>query len=201
MLNHPSSRGNIHIASPDIRDLPRYDGLGLNPLDTEIVARHVRFVETLINTQLFTQMLKPGRARVPNLKGDALENAREIVRQAETSVFHPSGSCRMLPREKGGVVDNKLRVFEIKGLRIVDASTFPFEPSENIQTVVYAVAEKAADITRSIEGSVGSSYYPWFSSRHISSIREWYLYLYPVSICLCANDYGGTLLSFWSPAS
>jgi choline dehydrogenase-like flavoprotein len=54
----------------------------------------------------------------------------------------------MLPKESGGVVDSKLKVYGTKNLRVVDASIFPLEPSGNIQAVVYAVAEKAADIIK-----------------------------------------------------
>ena len=52
----------------------------------------------------------------------------------------------MLPREEGGVVDKRLRVYGVKGLRVVDASIFPMVPRGNIQSSVYAVAERAADL-------------------------------------------------------
>jgi choline dehydrogenase-like flavoprotein len=54
----------------------------------------------------------------------------------------------MAPREKGGVVDERLRVHGVKNLRVVDASIFPLVPRGNVITSVYAVAEKAADMLR-----------------------------------------------------
>lgn len=54
----------------------------------------------------------------------------------------------MMPREVGGVVDSELRVYGTKNLRVVDASVFPLIPRGNIQSSVYAVAEKAADILK-----------------------------------------------------
>jgi choline dehydrogenase-like flavoprotein len=51
----------------------------------------------------------------------------------------------MLPKEKGGVVDSKLKVYGVNSLRIVDASVFPLLPRANMQSLVYAVAERAAD--------------------------------------------------------
>jgi choline dehydrogenase len=56
-------------------------------------------------------------------------------------VFHPTSTCRM-----GTVVDEKLRVKGVEGLRVVDASVMPAVPSGNINAAVIAVAEKAADI-------------------------------------------------------
>jgi choline dehydrogenase-like flavoprotein len=51
----------------------------------------------------------------------------------------------MLPKDKGGVVDSKLKVYGVENLRIVDASVFPLLPRANMQSLVYAVAERAAD--------------------------------------------------------
>jgi choline dehydrogenase-like flavoprotein len=52
----------------------------------------------------------------------------------------------MLPRNDGGVVDPKLRVYGVNRLRVVDASIIPIIPGAHIQTAVYGVAEVVADI-------------------------------------------------------
>lgn len=54
----------------------------------------------------------------------------------------------MLPKDKGGVVDERLRVYGVKNLRVIDASVFPMIPRGNTQSSVYAVAERAADLIR-----------------------------------------------------
>ncbi|KZL75639.1 gmc oxidoreductase [Colletotrichum incanum] len=149
MLNHPFSRGTVHITSPNVTVLPNWDPkFNSNPLDLELLARNVQFVERIVGTEPFRSLLKPGGKRLPELKGDDLESAKEIVRQRQISVFHVSGSCAMLPREGGGVVDERLRVYGVKKLRVADASIFPIEPLGNIQSTVYAVAERAADIIK-----------------------------------------------------
>lgn len=54
----------------------------------------------------------------------------------------------MIPRDKGGVVDERLRVYGVEGLRVVDAGILPFQISAHIQATCYAIAEKAADMIR-----------------------------------------------------
>jgi len=49
----------------------------------------------------------------------------ELIRDRLETLYHPAGTCRMAPLEKGGVVDSKLRVYGVKGLRVGDASIFP----------------------------------------------------------------------------
>lgn len=70
-----------------------------------------------------------------------------LIDTAGTS-YHTCGTAAMLPKDKGGVVDEKLMVYGTGNLRIVDASIFPVIPRGNIQSTVYAVAERAADIIK-----------------------------------------------------
>lgn len=58
----------------------------------------------------------------------------------------------MLPKEKGGVVDSKLRVYGVKNLRVCDVSTFGRLPDVNLVGPVYAVAELGASIIRKDHG-------------------------------------------------
>ncbi|KAK3305419.1 uncharacterized protein B0T15DRAFT_196546 [Chaetomium strumarium] len=150
IINQPFSRGNVHITSADVKAAPQWDPkYNDNPLDFELLARAVQFVERIVDPSTpFGGILKQGGKRLPELKADNLDAAKEIVRQRQISVFHVSGSCAMRPRDQGGVVDERLRVYGTKRLRVVDASVFPLEPVGNIQSVVYAVAERAADLIK-----------------------------------------------------
>ncbi|KAK7990654.1 hypothetical protein PG990_014934 [Apiospora arundinis] len=152
-LNHPASRGSVHIVSPDVRAKPAWDPRYLShPLDLEVLARHVQFVERVVAAEPLRSSLKQGGARLPPASeiasGEALEDAKEIVRRRQISIFHPTGTCAMLPRERGGVVDGQLRVYGTRNVRVVDASVCPMQPLGNTQSVVYAVAERAADLIR-----------------------------------------------------
>ncbi|KAH8893968.1 alcohol oxidase [Thozetella sp. PMI_491] len=149
ILGHPLSQGSIHIQSPEISDKPLWDPrFNSEPVDFEIMARAVQFVERIVGTPPLSNLLKIGGKRMPDLKADTLDAAREIVRQRQITAYHPAGSCAMMSEELGGVVDPRLRVYGIQGLRVVDASVIPLIPLGNIQTTVYAVAEKAADLIK-----------------------------------------------------
>ncbi|KAK4142873.1 uncharacterized protein C8A04DRAFT_12844 [Dichotomopilus funicola] len=157
IVNQPLSRGSVHLTSgTDVRAAPRWDpNYNSNALDFELLARAVQFVERIVDpSTAFGQILKPDGLRLPPVRAtdkddkDGLEAAREIVRQRQISVFHVAGSCALRPRDQGGVVDERLKVYGTKGLRVVDASVFPLEPVGNIQSVVYAVAERAADLIK-----------------------------------------------------
>jgi len=58
----------------------------------------------------------------------------------------------MLPQAQGGVVDSRLRVYGVKGLRIVDASIMPVIPDQHTQGVVFMIAEKAAQMIQEDHG-------------------------------------------------
>lgn len=149
-LAHPYSRGTVHIASASPSDPPTIDPQYLsNPLDLEILSRHMRFIPTIAETQPLASLVKDGGRRLPpNVDISSVDAAKEHCKRNLITNNHPCGTCAMLPSEKGGVVDDRLRVYGVSGLRVVDASIFPMIPRGNIQSSVYAVAERAADLIR-----------------------------------------------------
>lgn len=150
MINHPFSRGVVHIESADPAKKPFYDPRYLShPIDLEILARHTQYLEKFVATEPMASLLKKGGQRIPaNADATTLESAKAITKERLITAFHPSGTCAMMSKELGGVVDAKLIVYGTKNLRVVDASIFPIEPLGNIQATVYAVAEKAADLIK-----------------------------------------------------
>ena len=71
---------------------------------------------------------------------------RDFVLNTTLSIYHPVGTCSMLPRKDGGVVDSKVKVYGTTNLRVVDASIIPVLISAHLQTAVYGIAEMAAEI-------------------------------------------------------
>ena len=149
-LSHPFSRGSVHIKSSDPKEKPLFDPNYLShPLDLEILARHLQYLETLARTEPLASMLKANGKRIPEGRFVSdLNLAKQHAMEAVVSNYHPSGSCAMMPKELGGVVSERLIVHGTRNLRVVDASIFPLSPRGNIQTSVYAVAERAADLIK-----------------------------------------------------
>lgn len=149
--SHPFSRGTTHISSSDIDAVPHIDPRYFShPADLEIMARHVQALEKLRQTKELAAFFKPdGKRNHPDaFEIGSLEGAKKYVLDTATSTYHACGTAAMLPREKGGVVNEKLLVYGCENLRVVDASIFPLIPRGNIMSSVYAVAERAADIIK-----------------------------------------------------
>ncbi|KAL4910562.1 hypothetical protein BDW74DRAFT_184442 [Aspergillus multicolor] len=150
LLSYPLSRGSVHISSPDPNAPPTIDHAILrHPADLELQARHSMWMEKIPETTPMSALLKNGgeRLHTPE-KINNVQEAQELIRNLVLSMYHVSGTCAMMPREDGGVVDPRLKVYGTKNVRVVDASVFPLEPRGNIQATVFAVAEKAADLVR-----------------------------------------------------
>ncbi|OBS25046.1 hypothetical protein FPOA_05582 [Fusarium poae] len=146
-LQHPYSRGSVKATSSDIFDSPIANPeLLKNPLDVELLVEGVRFARKLSGAPSIKALnpleILPGADVTSDID---IEN---FVRSSASTLFHPAGSCKIGSRSEGGVVDQKLRVYGISGLRIVDASIIPLLPATHTMTTVYAMAEKAADLIK-----------------------------------------------------
>jgi choline dehydrogenase-like flavoprotein len=156
LLSYPLSRGSTHIRSASISDPtdmdPKYFS---HPLDVEILARQTQFaVKAITNTNSpLGKLLKPGGKRNEGAPAsfDDLDAVKEYLKSQTVGAYHTTGTCAMMPREKGGVVDEKLRVHGVRGLRVCDASIVPITMRANPQATVYAVAERAADLIKGID--------------------------------------------------
>lgn len=162
ILQHPFSVGSIHIRPPapgsskvtasdkPLIDPQYYTG-ALGHLDLEIMTECQRFAEKICSTQPLASIIRERAYPPPSLADDEL---RDWVVQSTITDWHPVGTCSMGGHEgiAGGVVDDSLKVYGVKGLRVVDASIIPLQISGHTQATVYAIAEKAADmILQSLE--------------------------------------------------
>ena len=141
----PTSRGEIMILSADPFKHPRITPNALSTAhDTEEMLEAVKFLRVLAAQKpmadLIAEELRPG----PSLQSD--DELIADFRKRSGTVYHPSCTCRMGPDARTSVVDARLRVHGVQGLRVVDASAFPVITSGNINAPTMMLAWRAAEM-------------------------------------------------------
>ena len=149
----PTSRGSIHIRSADPLAAPAILPNSLStPEDLRDVFDGARVVRAIAAAAPLAQLIESERE-----PGAAVQSDQQLLadfRARAGSVFHGSCTCAMGPDARSAVVDVRLRVHGLSGLRVVDASVFPNVTSGNTNTPTLMVAEKAADLI--LEDSPGA---------------------------------------------
>lgn len=147
VLEHPFSRGSIHISSPSSSVYPTLNPNYLShPFDLTLLAAIITHLQSLASVSpLSTYLQGNGTVYQDGYYPLNKTNIEPFIKANLQSEFHPMGTCSMLPLDKGGVVDEKFRVYGVNGLRVIDASIFPLLVRGNLQTLVYAVAERGAE--------------------------------------------------------
>ncbi|KAI0045945.1 GMC oxidoreductase [Auriscalpium vulgare] len=84
----------------------------------------------------------------PDVQTD--EQLTAWLKKNMNTIYHTVGSCAMLPRAKGGVVDPQLKVYGTANVRVVDLSIVPLHITSHTQGTAYAIAEQAADIIKGV---------------------------------------------------
>ncbi|WP_206955531.1 GMC family oxidoreductase [Trinickia acidisoli] len=144
----PTSRGSIHIESPDPLAPPLIAPNYLSTdYDRHVAANALRLTRRIVQAPALTRY-----APDEILPGSQYQTEEELVRAAGavgTTIFHPVGTCRMgTSNDPGAVVDARLRVLGVSGLRVVDASVMPTITSGNTNSPTLMIAERASDMIR-----------------------------------------------------
>jgi choline dehydrogenase-like flavoprotein len=108
-----------------------------------ILARAHRILNKAVTTEPLAGKIRRRIFPPEDLDVENEEVMRKYILNHFNHEFHVCGTAGL-----GRVVDSELRIMGMAGLRVVDASVFPIVPTSNPQSIVYAVAEKTADMIR-----------------------------------------------------
>ena len=149
---NPTSRGAIRIRSPRFEDAPLIAPRYLSTeADRQVAADSLR-VTRRIAAQPALAKYRPEEVK-PGLQFQTDAELARLAGDIGTTIFHPVGTCRMgRDDDPQAVVDARLRVRGVAGLRVVDASVMPTITSGNTNSPTLMIAEKAAQWIRADHG-------------------------------------------------
>ncbi|KAI0077532.1 aryl-alcohol-oxidase from pleurotus Eryingii [Panus rudis PR-1116 ss-1] len=149
----PTSRGTVTLNTTNPFDKPIIDPqLLVSDFDIAAMVQAIDDAASFLASGPWQKTFKP----VPFgdlANATTFEAKAQFARNNSVTVNHPAGTARMSPANASwGVVDSKLQLKGASGVRVVDASIFPAIPECHIQGLVYAVAERAADLIKQAHG-------------------------------------------------
>ncbi|KIY62258.1 GMC oxidoreductase [Cylindrobasidium torrendii FP15055 ss-10] len=146
-LQHPFSPGHISLNSSSAFDYPIIDpGYLSHSADLTVLREGIKLARKVGQTTPIKDAVI-----AETFPGDSVQTDEEWetwLKQNLGTEYHPRGSCSMLPKASGGVIDPKLFVYGTSNVRIADSSIFPIDMSCHLEAPTIGVAEKAAEIIR-----------------------------------------------------
>ncbi|GAA2516248.1 GMC family oxidoreductase [Streptomyces gobitricini] len=148
ILLQPESRGRITLSAADPAGPPRIDpGYFSVDEDLRVFLSGLRFAERLFDTASLRPLVSGPMAPWPGTVDDA--QLVKTVREHGDTLYHPVGTCRMGPDgDPGAVVDERLRVRGVRGLRVADASIMPTITRGHTHAPAVMIGERASDLIR-----------------------------------------------------
>lgn len=150
------SRGTVRLNNTDpIWSHPKIKlNLLSDPHDLKTIVKGAQIASRLFETQLFKKMgIKKYTKPIKACEQYGIETSKYFecaAKKYSEPVWHVTGTCRMGPKnDSTAVVDPKLRVYGIEGLRVIDASIMPNIPSGNTYSPTIMIAEKGSDFIKS----------------------------------------------------
>ncbi|KAM0355960.1 hypothetical protein ACHAPU_000349 [Fusarium lateritium] len=148
----PKSRGTVTLRNADATAVPVVDCNYLSdPLDLEVLAEACAFGNEIIMEGAGTKDLVKGSwpPELTHHKYKSRDDWKEYVKDNATTCYHASGTCAAgTADDPNAVVDEKLQVRGVKGLRVADVSIMPTVHNGHTQMPAYGIGEKAADLIK-----------------------------------------------------
>lgn len=142
----PASRGSIRALSPDAFQAPEIKPNYLSdPYDRAVAANAIRVTRRIMSMPAL-QPFQPEEFK-PGSKYQSEEELIQAAGEIGTTIFHPVGTAKMGPDgDASAVVDHRLRVRGVEGLRVIDASVMPCITSGNTNSPTLMIAERGAEM-------------------------------------------------------
>ena len=140
----PWGRGEVRLTDPSPRAAPAIDPRFFSDeRDLDVLVDGFRLSRQILGTEPFARY--GGSETLPGPSVNAPDEIRDFIRNNSSTAFHPVGTCAM-GSGAGAVVDARLRVHGLEGLRVVDASIMPTIIGGNTNAPTIMIAEKASDM-------------------------------------------------------
>lgn len=154
LLLHPKSRGTVRLASRDPRAAPQVQFNYFSEReDLHTMVRGLKRTHAIVMQSRALGTLVRRDLRTAQCKSDA--DWEQFARRVAGTNYHPVGGCRMGPDARDAVVDARLRVHGLQGLRVVDSSIMPAIVGGNTMAPSIMIGEKGADMIKQDWGMAG----------------------------------------------
>ncbi|WP_419909478.1 GMC family oxidoreductase [Hoeflea sp.] len=142
----PESKGEIRLKSPDPREHPAIHPNYLSTqLDQDTIVEGIRVARRICRQQAIDELITEEHAPGRHVDDDDYDGLLDWARNTATTIYHPTGTCRMGIDEQA-VVDPRLKVRGVDSLRIADCSIMPTIVSGNTNAPAIMIGEKASDM-------------------------------------------------------
>ena len=142
----PESAGHLELTSSDMRDYPKiHPNYLATKLDCDTIVDGIRIARNIAKQEPLKSIITEEHGPGDHIADDDYDAILNWARDTAVTIYHPTGTCKM-GNDPNGVVDERLRVHGIEGLRIADCSIMPIIVSGNTNAPAIMIGEKTSDM-------------------------------------------------------